>query len=505
MKTFKLLLLLLLLLSIKAISQSNYWDLSFRLTNGYIDKNPVFATQLISNYSTSPFEFLAFERWNNTNNCNICVLKITDTAPNDTMVYITNNNLINKSPSIAYSFNTLTRATICWESFVNGRWNLYGKTYNQGIWSAEYPIDTSAGDKQNCKVIFIDSSSALLFGIVYEKQGDIIFKRFNALSKLTIYESNLTSTDTAICRNPGVTKAFNPDNTYYVFYERQKSNGQFAIYYRKAASPYNWAAPDTFAFAGNNRNIKTISSYPQFEGFSFESDRSGKWGLYQTYWNYYYSRYEQSVIAQNNNSENRNLVNFLYPVIGKSANSLLGSYVSQGNDSTRINSGGGLPPSYMLNTFTVGDTTKKPVLAMGIGIPTIPYGLFRVWLVYNIDSAGYSMLYARGKKVAILGAIRLLESGTPDKFELFQNYPNPFNPVTKIKFDIPSDVKRKTSDVKLIIYDITGREIQTLVNEKLNPGTYEVTFDGSNYASGVYFYQLKVGEFIDTKKLVLLK
>ena len=101
--------------------------------------------------------------------------------------------------------------------------------------------------------------------------------------------------------------------------------------------------------------------------------------------------------------------------------------------------------------------------------------------------------------------IRNISSEIPGKFSLYQNYPNPFNPITKIKFDIPSDVRRKTLDVKLIIYDITGREIQTLVNEKLNPGTYEVTFDGSNFASGVYFYQLISGDFVATKKLILLK
>jgi hypothetical protein len=57
----------------------------------------------------------------------------------------------------------------------------------------------------------------------------------------------------------------------------------------------------------------------------------------------------------------------------------------------------------------------------------------------------------------------------------------------------------------LKVYDILGREIQTLVNEKLNPGTYEVTFDGSNLASGIYFYQLKSGNFIETKKMLLIK
>ncbi|HEY5123242.1 MAG TPA: T9SS type A sorting domain-containing protein [Ignavibacteria bacterium] len=94
----------------------------------------------------------------------------------------------------------------------------------------------------------------------------------------------------------------------------------------------------------------------------------------------------------------------------------------------------------------------------------------------------------------------------PTKYSLYQNYPNPFNPTTKIKFDI-APLSRGAGGVltSLKVFDITGREIQTLVNEKLNPGTYEVTFDGSNYASGVYFYQLRSGEFVETKKLVLLK
>jgi hypothetical protein len=98
--------------------------------------------------------------------------------------------------------------------------------------------------------------------------------------------------------------------------------------------------------------------------------------------------------------------------------------------------------------------------------------------------------------------IRNISSEIPDKFSLYQNYPNPFNPITKIKFDISAHSVGQTF---LSVYDIRGREIQTLVNEKLISGTYEVAFDVSNYASGVYFYQLRSGEFVNTKKLVLLK
>jgi hypothetical protein len=93
-----------------------------------------------------------------------------------------------------------------------------------------------------------------------------------------------------------------------------------------------------------------------------------------------------------------------------------------------------------------------------------------------------------------------ISSTIPINYRLHQNYPNPFNPTTKIKFEIPS-----SSHMRMIIYDLLGQEVTTLVNKKLKPGTYEVTFDGSNYASGVYFYSLVADDFINTKKMLLVK
>jgi hypothetical protein len=99
-------------------------------------------------------------------------------------------------------------------------------------------------------------------------------------------------------------------------------------------------------------------------------------------------------------------------------------------------------------------------------------------------------------------------SQIPTSYMLYQNYPNPFNPVTKIKFDIPALPFIKEvggMNTKLILYDIPGREVVTLVNENLSPGSYEVEFDGSNYPSGVYFYKISAGDIIQTKKMVLIK
>ncbi|RPI16786.1 MAG: T9SS C-terminal target domain-containing protein [Ignavibacteriae bacterium] len=116
----------------------------------------------------------------------------------------------------------------------------------------------------------------------------------------------------------------------------------------------------------------------------------------------------------------------------------------------------------------------------------------------------YNATEGQGLNEILIG-IKEINAEIPGTFALYQNYPNPFNPSTKIKFDIPSNVKRQTSNVKLVIFDVIGKEITTLVNEQLNPGTYEVKWNAANYPTGVYFYKLTAGSFAQTKKLILVK
>lgn len=98
------------------------------------------------------------------------------------------------------------------------------------------------------------------------------------------------------------------------------------------------------------------------------------------------------------------------------------------------------------------------------------------------------------------------EQITSNSYYLFNNYPNPFNPVTKIKFTIPSvETTRRVVFTTLVVYDILGREIATLVNEEKPAGDYEVQFNGEGLSSGMYFYTLKAGNYSDTKKMILLR
>jgi len=99
------------------------------------------------------------------------------------------------------------------------------------------------------------------------------------------------------------------------------------------------------------------------------------------------------------------------------------------------------------------------------------------------------------------------EENIPNNFNISQNYPNPFNPTTKIKFTLPNvgDENFRPLQTQLIVYDILGREIKTVLNKLMQPGEYEIDFDATGLPSGVYFYRLSSGSFVQTKKMVLIR
>jgi hypothetical protein len=96
--------------------------------------------------------------------------------------------------------------------------------------------------------------------------------------------------------------------------------------------------------------------------------------------------------------------------------------------------------------------------------------------------------------------LNILEGEIPKEFKLYDNFPNPFNPVTKIRFDVP-----EASLTKISVYDLSGKEVDILLNGNIEAGVYEADFDGSNLSSGIYFYRMESGTHLNTKKMVLVK
>ncbi len=119
---------------------------------------------------------------------------------------------------------------------------------------------------------------------------------------------------------------------------------------------------------------------------------------------------------------------------------------------------------------------------------------------YNYQCNFHAIMGMTGIINANPNGIKPLGTGVPQSFNVMQNYPNPFNPSTNIRIDIPN-----TSQVTIIIYDITGKIVQTLVNSQLQAGSYTVDWNAAGYSSGIYFYRITASDYSAVKKMVLMK
>src|SRR4030095_1746502 len=126
-------------------------------------------------------------------------------------------------------------------------------------------------------------------------------------------------------------------------------------------------------------------------------------------------------------------------------------------------------------------------------------GSGNVYVTGSVSASTSNRDYGTVKYSQLVG-ITPVSNQIPEAFALEQNYPNPFNPATNIKFDIAFK-----GDTKLLIYDVLGREVEKLVNQELQAGSYSVNWDASNYPSGIYFYKIETKGFTQTKKMILMK
>ena len=154
-----------------------------------------------------------------------------------------------------------------------------------------------------------------------------------------------------------------------------------------------------------------------------------------------------------------------------------GVYMSTNNGANWMYRNEGLP----VNTYVYAFCIFNNYIFAGTSINTTGSGVYR-------------------RPLGELVGIKPISSEIPKEFSLEQNYPNPFNPTTHFEFRIAD-----FGFVKLVVFDVLGRKIETIVNEQLKSGTYEADFDGTNYPSGVYYYKLTSGDFTDAKKMVLIK
>jgi hypothetical protein len=197
--------------------------------------------------------------------------------------------------------------------------------------------------------------------------------------------------------------------------------------------------------------------------------------------------------STNSNSVNGKVIRLTDAQIGNLKDAVL--YAKNGNTFVRcgMSDGNGV---YHLPSLPAGNLK---IICNRIGF-TNDSVMVNVTSSSNIDSINFHLY-------RIPVGIKQISSTVPSEYKLYQNYPNPFNPTTNIRYQITRHGGSSTNSklVLLKVYDILGKEVATLVNEKQLPGVYEVTFDGTGLSSGMYFYTLMSGDFKATKRFVLVK
>ena len=481
----KKIIFLVMLFIVTTCNLNAQWSPLKRLTSGYKDTNPSFNS--LQYYGGYRWEFMVFERRINSSS-SICVLGLDQYGVHDTIKYLTSNNFINRNPCIAYNTDSMKNALVLWETNQNGRWDIYGSYYNSGIWSSYFPVDSSSGDKLNPKAIQINAAE---FGITYSKDGEIIYRRYNAVTKTTISETNLTAAIAGRSDKPviGVSNYFNGE--IVLCFRSQKTDSTSLVYSARSTNNGNtWTLKDSISSNGNNSPLTIVKNYNDVHQV-FESDRAGKNGIYSfisganttdivyssPYFNYY------------------GFKAWFFPFVFDSFFAHINAVVRKSNDSTKIL----LDASNTSHkdSITIGDSSKNTSIALNNGVRAGLDYLF--YMVFSKDSAGFTSLYYK-TKIFVTGNITRTGNYIADDFKLYQNYPNPFNPTTKIKFDIP-----KLSDVKLIIFDAVGREVKNITQNNMTAGGYEYEFNGENLSSGIYYFKLQTNDFNKTVKMVLVK
>ena len=167
----------------------------------------------------------------------------------------------------------------------------------------------------------------------------------------------------------------------------------------------------------------------------------------------------------------------------------------------RVNDDG----AYTFYADTVADPTDPKNYSpppKSAGWTFLPKGAKLSYLrgIFDFSFSNYKLEPRKSDDFGTITGVELLSSEVPGTYSLSQNYPNPFNPTTTINYDIP-----KNARVTLRVYNVLGQEVAALVDGQQVAGRYSVLFDGSNLASGVYFYRLQSGDFVQTNKMALLK
>jgi len=472
-------------------------------SDDYDYKNPQFDKSGESvNYSVFDC-ILTYEKWSSETNSKIAVRFMNHNSLGPE-TELSDSLSLNIKPAVAYKIVQLNPilnepGAVVFQSNRNDNWDIYYSYYNSVNWSVPVQITSDTADETDpCIVAY--STNDLSFIIAYSRGKDIYLK--NYFNGAWQNEINITETDTAECFSPTMTRAqFTGGNDFYIAYNRMNELSNKSIYYQRFSINTDGSVNNLQSRSVVQQNSQSnlrFSNGVNFTILNYDYDTLGRKSYFAAFikFNGHDIRnqtYEYPGSNYNGTGSSHGDITSDYP-IGYS----LSSWINKYGDSTFIfidNYDNG----QLSTKFYIGDSTVKTF--QNSSTKLVFGNLYRIRILWEKEVNGRTALYESFVDNG-LSSINAQNEFNPKNYYLSQNYPNPFNPKTIINYEL-----QVTSDefVNLKVFDVLGNETATLVNEKQQAGSYNIEFDGSNLPSGIYFYRLKTDNFIEVKRMMLLK
>ncbi len=493
MKTFSIILSYLLFQNVfcqTVVKQITNFDFNSR--------NPVFITSDVHNFDPNAEFFFEGEK---DTSVNIYSLKYDVSVDSFyQLTQITSNNYINKKPVEKYLYDyglKIDYKLLLWETNQNGNWDIAYSTNRGNEWLETKFLVDSVEDELDPSFIFQG-----WFYYHYQNPFQLVFSRGNSIF---LFSKDSVQREELVFRGNDTIKYSDPalcvyDSLYAVAVRSINSGDPYLVYKTKGENDTTWSEiKELFKRAPAIKPIFMDLEYGTV--LTFEVLFNGKQKVVIKKIEDFGTNNPLMELLNDQSLETSDFNTYEYPIVTKRSDYDLFypySFRYVKNDSTFIRSG----PFYSWKQGSNGGDfyTKVHDSKSSLGFVGWDYDLITYTIWEDSSKDGRINLY---------GIKRINPSGdvnNPGKkklsYKLFQNYPNPFNPTTKIGFQIANP-----GFVSLKIYDILGREVATLIHEEKQAGEYEVNFDAGkfNLPSGIYFYRLRAGAFLQTKKLILIK
>jgi len=467
-----------------------------------------------SSYWFGSLSALVFEGYKDTSKPQIFTLKYDlekDSFSTPTQITFSKGSCINPCGVFTPIGNIAAMGRIIWQTNENGNWDIaYGELWGDTLRNVRFIAKDSLLDETNPRLVIQGRQGYRFdFGITYEKGGSVYLYFEVDTLKVTEKIFDAAGVDSYEYENAsGAIWLEYQNKNYYgtIAAVKKFQNGEKEIVYKtKNYNTGNWNN-EKFLYD----SLTTTVSPKLFEGLgdfvtAFETIVEGKRKL-----KYFYniSVFGHPELAENISDSSYESFNFTTKQIEIITKSLAKTFYGYGQSMYQIKKEGKnyLRPSFYSDQYPYKDS----LIELKLSEPKITTGLVgyknqAIW-AYSVweDSSNGTIQLFGSSGVYDIGGIE--NETSPQDFTLYQNYPNPFNPSTVISFQLSVN-----SNVSLKVFDVLGREVAMLMNEEKPEGKYQVIFNiqhatnNKQFASGIFFYQLKVGSRFQTRKMLLLK